>query len=202
MPNRTSKSLLDVFERNKYDLPAAVRKSRGWFETQVNMLTKQNLTPQKVLGGKPEDLTTTLIPGNLYMYGYDPKLKNELPYYDRFPLVFPFRKTADGFIGLNMHYLPYHLRIGLLDKLMVFRSNNRMDETTRLKYSWATIDGISKFNAAIPCVKQYLNAHVKTQFRKIDSEDWATAMLLPVERFVGASKQEVWTESQRKIRRA
>jgi len=202
MPKQQSKSLLDVFERNKYDLPTSVRKSRGWFDSQVNALTKQNLTPQKVLAGNVDQLTTTLVPGNLYMYGYDPKLKNELPYYDRFPLVFPFRKTADGFIGLNMHYLPYHLRIALLDRLMVFKSNNRMDETTRLKYSWATIDGISKFDAAIPCVKKYLNGHVKTQFRKIDSEDWATAMLLPVERFVGASKQEVWTESQRKIRRA
>lgn len=195
-------TLQDVFERNQYDLATAVRRSRGWFDSQVNILTKQQLTPQKVLAGNPDKLTTTLMPGHLYMYGYDPKLKHELPYYDRFPLVFPFRKTPDGFIGLNMHYLPYQLRIVLLDRLLTFKTNNRMDETTRLKYSWATIDGISKFAAAVPCVKQYLNSHVKTQFRKIDSDDWATAMLLPVERFVGASKQEVWQESRNKIRRA
>ncbi len=202
MSTPKSKTLLDVFERNKYDLATSVKKSKSWFDTQVNILTKQNLTPQKVLAGNPDQLTTTLIPGNLYMYGYDPKLKKELPYYDRFPLVFPFRKTTDGFIGLNMHYLPYNLRIMLLDRLLTFKTNNRMDETTRLKYSWATIDGVSKFDAAIPCVKQYLTGHVKTQFRKVDSNDWATAMLLPVERFVGASKQEVWTESRRKMRRA
>jgi hypothetical protein len=202
MPTPKSKTLLDVFERNKYDLATSVKKSRSWFDNQVTLLTRQNLTPQKVLAGNPDQLTTTLIPGNLYMYGYDPKLKAELPYYDRFPLVFPFRKTPNGFIGLNMHYLPYNLRIMLLDRLLVFKTNNRMDETTRLKYSWATIDGVSKFDAAIPCVKQYLTGHVKTQFRKVDSDDWATAMLLPVERFVGASKQEVWTESKRKMRRA
>lgn len=202
MATTKPKTLQDVFERNKYDLLTSVKRSRSWFDNQVTLLTKQNLTPQKVLAGNPEQLTTTLIPGNLYMYGYDPKLKNELPYYDRFPLVFPFRKTSNGFIGLNMHYLPYNLRITLLDRLLAFKTNNRMDETTRLKYSWATIDGVSKFDAAIPCVKQYLSGHVKTQFRKVDSADWATAMLLPVERFVGASKQEVWTESKRKIRRA
>lgn len=202
MPTHKPKTLQDVFERNKYDLLTSVKKSRSWFDNQVTLLTRQNLTPQKVLAGNPEQLTTTLVPGNLYMYGYDPKLKAELPYYDRFPLVFPFRKTATGFIGLNMHYLPYNLRIMLLDRLLVFKTNNRMDETTRLKYSWATIDGVSKFDAAIPCVKQYLSGHVKTQFRKVDAEDWATAMLLPVERFVGASKQEVWTESKRKMRRA
>jgi hypothetical protein len=202
MPTHKSKTLQDVFERNQYDLLTAVKKSKSWFDTQVTLLTRQNLTPQKVLAGNPDQLTTTLVPGNLYMYGYDPKLKAELPYYDRFPLVFPFRKTPNGFIGLNMHYLPYNLRIMLLDRLLVFKTNNRMDETTRLKYSWATIDGVSKFDAAIPCVKQYLTGHVKTQFRKVNAEDWATAMLLPVERFVGASKQEVWTESKRKMRRA
>jgi hypothetical protein len=76
-----------------------------------------------------------------------------------------------------------------------------MDETTRLKYSWQVIDGVSRFAAAQPCVKQYLTGHVRTQFRQIDAADWATAMLLPVERFVGASKQEIWSDSIKKIRR-
>ena len=192
----------DVFERNKYDLATAVRKSNGWFEKEVAMLTKQNLTPNKVLMGNPEQVVTKIIPGHLYLFMYDPKLKKTLPYYDRFPLVFPYAKTPDGFIGLNMHYLPYGLRIRLLDSLLSFKTNNRMDETTRLKYSWQLIDGMSRFKAAQPCIKQYLGGHVKTQFRKVNSEDWATAMLLPVERFVGATKQQIWAESQKIIRKA
>jgi hypothetical protein len=194
-------TMLDVFERNKYDLATSVRKSKGWFEQQVTLLTKQQLTPAKVLNGNPDNLVTRIMPGHLYMYGYDPKGKKDLPYYDRFPLVFPFSKTPDGFMGLNMHYLPYQLRIRLLDALLMFKSNSRMDETTRLKYSWQAIDGISKFAAAQPCVKRYLNGHVRTQFRQIPSDDWATAMLLPVERFIGASKQEIWSDSIKKIRR-
>ena len=191
----------DVFERNKYDLATAVRKSNGWFEKEVAMLTKQNLTPNKVLMGNPEQVVTKIIPGHLYLFMYDPKLKKTLPYYDRFPLVFPYAKTPDGFIGLNMHYLPYGLRIRLLDSLLTFKTNNRMDETTRLKYSWQLIDGMSRFKAAQPCIKQYLGGHVKTQFRKVNSEDWATAMLLPVEKFVGATKQQIWAESQKIIRK-
>ena len=192
----------DVFERNKYDLATAVKKSNGWFEKEVAMLTKQNLTPNKVLMGNPEQVVTKIIPGHLYLFMYDPKLKKTLPYYDRFPLVFPYAKTPDGFIGLNMHYLPYGLRIRLLDSLLSFKTNNRMDETTRLKYSWQLIDGVSRFKAAQPCIKQYLGGHVKTQFRKVNSADWATAMLLPVERFVGATKQQIWAESQKIIRKA
>ena len=77
-----------------------------------------------------------------------------------------------------------------------------MDETTRLKYSWQIIDGVSRFAAAQPCVKQYLTGHVRTQFREISADNWATAMLLPVERFVGASKQEIWSDSIKEMRRA
>ena len=194
-------TLLDVFEKNQYDLKTAVKKSRAWFEQQVLIMTRQQLTRQRVLNGNPEQLVTRIMPGHLYMFVYDPKTKAELPYYDRFPLVFPFRKTPDGFIGLNMHYLPYPLRINLLDNLLTYASNQRFDETTRLKYSWALIDGMSKYAAAKPCVKQYLVGHVRTQFRQVESSNWATAMLLPVERFVGASKQEIWADSRKIIRK-
>jgi hypothetical protein len=194
-------TLLDVFEKNQYDLKTAVKKSRAWFEQQVLIMTRQQLTPQRVLNGNPDQLVTKIMPGHLYMFVYDPKTKAELPYYDRFPLVFPFRKTPDGFIGLNMHYLPYPLRINLLDNLLTYASNQRFDETTRLKYSWALIDGMSKYAAAKPCVKQYLIGHVRTQFRQVESSNWATAMLLPVERFVGASKQEIWADSRKIIRK-
>lgn len=194
-------TLLDVFEKNQYDLKTAIKKSRAWFEQQVLIMTRQQLTPQRVLNGNPEQLVTRIMPGHLYMFVYDPKTKAELPYYDRFPLVFPFRKTPDGFIGLNMHYLPYPLRINLLDNLLTYASNQRFDETTRLKYSWALIDGMSKYAAAKPCVKQYLVGHVRTQFRQVESSNWATAMLLPVERFVGASKQEIWADSRKIIRK-
>lgn len=194
-------TMLDVFERNKYDLLTSVKKSKSWFDQQVNLLTRQSITPNSVMRSSPEDLTSKVNPGYLYMFMYDAKMKNELPYYDAFPLVFPFRKTPDGFIGLNMHYLPYQYRIQLLDSLLSFKSNEKLDETTRLKYSWQVIDGISRFKAAEPCVKRYLISNVRTPFRKINSSDWATAMLLPVEQFVGASSRSVWQDSIKQMRK-
>lgn len=197
----TPKNLKDVFERNQYDLLTSVRKSRAWFEQQVLIMSRQQLTPQRVLQGNSDQLTTRVLPGFMYMFAYDPKGKAELPYYDKFPLVLPFRKTPDGFIGLNLHYLPYQLRVILLDHLLVFKNNSKLDETTKIKYSWQLIDGVSKYAATKPCVKQYLNGHVRSQFRQINAKDWATAMLLPVERFVGASKQEVWADSKKIMRK-
>lgn len=193
-------SLQDVFDKNQFDLATAARKSNAWFEQQVMMLSRQRLVPARIIQGVPEQIKTNVLPGHLYMFMYDPKMKEVLPYYDQFPLVFPFRKTPDGFIGLNMHYLPYQLRIRLLDRLQSFRNNDKMDETTKLKYSWAVIDGVSRYNLAKPCVKQYLMEHVRSPFRRVLAEDWATAMMLPVERFTKATKQTVWLDSKRKAR--
>ena len=191
----STSTIKDAFERNQYDLATAAKKSRSWFEQEVMKMTRQQWTPPKILKGNPTEITQKILPGYLYMYLYDPKTKADLPYYDRFPLVFPFRKTTDGFIGLNMHYLPYNFRILLLDRLMIFANNKRIDESTRLKYKWQLIDGVSRYQMAKPCIKQYLSSHVKSQFRRIPSNNWATAMLLPVERFVGGSKQEVFADS-------
>ena len=193
----TVTSLEDIFKQNQYNLKDSVRKSSAWFDQQAKLMQKQGITPKKVIKG--EHLSNSLRPGNLYMFFYDPKTKESLPYYDRFPLVFPYEKTADGFMGLNMHYLPYALRVRLLDKLLQFRTNTRMDETTRLKYSWAMIGGVTKFKPAQACIKRYLFNHVQSSFKQVMPQDWATAMMLPVEVFVGASKQRVWQDSKRLI---
>ncbi len=193
-------NLLNVFKRNQYNLHNASRQSKAWCEQQLLLISKQQLTPNKVMKSDTQQLTTTLVPGNLYMFFYDAKTKDKLPYWDKFPLTFPFKKLEDGFMGLNMHYLPYQLRVQLLDKLMQFATNSKMDATTRLKYSWALIDGVSKYQAAQPCIKRYLDSHVQSAYRKVDGNDWATAMMLPVESFVGANKQAVWTDSKRIIR--
>lgn len=193
-------SLVDIFEKNKYNLDDVSRKSRAWFEQQVLLLSRKRLTPNKVIQSDPQQLRAQVFPGFLYMFAYDPKFKETLPYYDMFPMVFPFRKVPGGFFGLNLHYLPYPLRVTLLDRLMTFANNEKMDQTTKIKYSWQMIDGVSRYNLAQPCVKHYLNDHVRSPFRLVEASDWATAMMLPVERFQGATKEQVWTESRRKAR--
>lgn len=196
MANNT---LTDLFERNRQDI-SVLKKSKTWFEQQAILLSKQSITPNKILKNNPSALKAQILPGNLYMFSYDAKMKETLPYFDRFPLVFPFRAVPGGFYGLNLHYLPYQMRAQLMDRLLVFKNNNKFDETTKLRYSWDLINGVSKFRAAQPCVKHYLKSQVKSPFVKIEAQDWATALMLPVERFVGASKTAVWADSKKAIR--
>lgn len=187
----------EIFQKNQVQLQDAAKKSRTWFQQQARLLTRQGIQPLKLIRNETSKNRYKIIPGELYLFMYDAKHQETLPYWDMFPLVFPFRKMSDGFIGLNLHYLPYQGRIFLLNRLMDFRTNSLMNENTKLKYSWATIQGASRYDMAKPCVHRYLMDHIQTPLKRIDSADWATAMLLPVERFVGASKQQVWTESLR-----
>jgi hypothetical protein len=190
----------DVFEKYHYDR-TAVTKSRSWFNQQVNLLRAEQVKRNRLMKPAEASLVSNRVtPGFMYMFVYDPKHKKTLPYYDVFPLVFPFEKTKNGFLGLNMHYLPYPLRIALMDRLMVYATDKNMDEMTKIRYSWATIARASRFNLAKPCIKEYLTSHVQSQFRRVPAQDWFTALLLPVEGFAKASTTKVWADSRKAIR--
>lgn len=63
-----------------------------------------------------------ILPGQIVLFGYqEPKFKEELEYYDRFPLVISLgiTRTKDGVIreiGLNLHYFPPHTRARILEQ--------------------------------------------------------------------------------------
>ena len=61
--------------------------------------------------------------GRMYFFKYDPKTKDKLPIYDVYPLVFPIEDYADGFLGLNIHYLDASSRLRILDKLSGFATS-------------------------------------------------------------------------------
>lgn len=196
-------TLAKIFEKHPYEISQLRNKSVAWFQSQVKDLRTVSMkNPQTLMRGDQQSKGTTILPGTMIMYMYDPKFKDTLPYYDTFPLGLPFKLVPGGFYSLNLHYLPYNLRAILLDKLMQFKTNDNLDEKTKLKFSWQLLDGVSKFAAAKPCVKHYLYEHVKSPFKAIHAQDWATAILLPVEQFVGASPLDVWRDSVNIIRKA
>jgi hypothetical protein len=188
-----------IFEQNRVDLRSAAISSQSWFRKQVSELNKTNVTAEQLITADALKNTKRIIPGEMYLFAYDAKFKDTLPYWDKFPLVFPFSIVKGGFIGLNMHYLPYRIRIILLDKLMRFRTGKTINEKTRLRFSWELLRGTANQQWAEPCVHRYLSAHMKSQLKKIDAQDWATALLLPVESFVSDgtkySKLRVWRNS-------
>ena len=131
--------------------------------------------------------------GRLNMFFYDPKHKKKLPYYDTFPLVLPIERYPDGFLGINFHYLPIPLRVRLLDRLLDFSNNEEFDETTTIDAAYARLKNI---NLIKPTIHRYLAGQTKSDFRRIDADEFTVAVLLPVQRFKKASVREVWKDSR------
>ena len=134
--------------------------------------------------------------GRMYMFFYDPKTKDTLPYYDHFPLVFPFKLHNDGFTGLNLHYISPLLRARLMDSFYNVMNNNRMDETTKIRLNYGMMKSASKYKFYKPCVKRYLFSHVRSRYLQVPITSWDTALFLPTERFTGANKAQVFKDSR------
>jgi len=135
--------------------------------------------------------------GKLNMFFYDPKFKKELPYYDTFPLVLPIERYSDGFLGVNFHYLPIPLRIKLLDRIMTFANSQDLDESsTRIIADYSKL---KKINIIKPTLHKYLHSRVKSQFRRVDADEFKIACLLPVQRFKKSSAATVWKDSRSMI---
>lgn len=178
-------------------MPARTEASREWYRNTAQEY--KNINETKLMKGGNERLTNRPMIGSMYMYYYDPKHKATLPYYDRFPLVFPYRKVENGFMGLNLHYLPLNYRAKLMDALYDVANNDKFDETTKLKFNYNILNSASKYKYFAPCVKHYLTEQVRSRFLYVYPSEWDIALFLPLERFQGANKQKVWAESKKLI---
>ena len=150
-----------------------------WYRNRIKELG----TPSQAQLIRDGKITGRVNFGALNMFIYDPKLKNKLPYYDTFPLVLPIEKYRDGFLGINFHYLPYALRARLL---------SRLDPN-------ANYSALKNVKLVKPTLKRYLNSNVRSRFRKLEEEDFMTAIMLPVQRFKKSSTNKVWSDSRKVI---
>ena len=164
-------------------------RSISWFQNKIREFGSPT-SAQLIREGKRR---STPFFGKLNMFFYSPKYKDKLPYYDRFPLVLPLRRFNEGFLGINLHYLPIPLRTRLLDRLYEFSNNDKFDSTTRLT---ATYNSVKNIPLVKPTLKTYLYNFVETQYRRIDADEFVVATLLPVQRFTKATSRKVWRDSR------
>ena len=190
-------TLLDRVQESlaKQGIPSRSAKARTWIQNKVKSLSSSRDSLMKDQGR----LTNNVSIGKLYFFFYNPKLKDSLPYYDRFPLVLPIERYQDGFLGLNLHYIHPKQRIILLDKLSETASNKKFDATTKLRLNYKYLAAASKIFEAQPCIKRYLFTQIRSRFVEIDADEWDIAALLPVESFEKATTSKVYSDSRKKF---
>lgn len=186
--------------RNASDVKERGAKAHQWMRRFIGNLYEPVGVDTRSLLISPKNKNTNRVIGELYMYRYDPKHKKTLPYYDTFPMVFVIELYKNGFLGLNIHYLPPAMRAKLMIQLEKLASDSRYTDKTKLKISYEIIKQTSSLGIAQPCVKRYLTTHIRSNVIRVPPEDWVAAVFLPVAKFKKASQEAVWAES-RKIAR-
>lgn len=146
--------------------------------------------------------------GGMFQYVYDAKTKEDLPYWDAFPLVIPFNTTENGFIGLNLHYLPKLLRAQMLDKLMEYAKYKKTGSNGQRVYmelSYSMLKRLSELPYLQHCVKRYLWTHVRSKVIRIDAEFWEEVAMLPTQQFkvnnTATTTRQVWADARKTTRK-
>lgn len=179
-------------------LPARSKEARDWYRGKALDMRKSRVTPEKIEKMSARKQSKLLI-GEMYFFAYDPKHKDTLPYYDKFPLIFPIEKVEGGFMGINVHYLPPTLRARLMDALYDTVTNKKFDDMTRLRLSYDILANAAKFKLFRPTIKRYLTSHMRSKFIKVEASEWDIALMLPVAQFQKASNRKVWADSRKLI---
>ena len=182
------------------NIKAKSKKAIEWFRKIVKE-TQRTAFPATT--GRKEIMTDRNIGirtgkpiiGKLYLFQYSAKWADILPYWDMWPLIFPFDYAKNGFYGINLHYLPINARVDLMLRLIKAQgASGNLTDNYKLKLSY---DIITNYPPAKPCIKRYLFSHVQGKgFYGIKGEDWSYAASLPLQKFRGASTNTVWGRSK------
>lgn len=185
----------DLFSTKIFSKETA-RLSKEWFREKLKTLSKKDFKETATSDLRYRGKLPLL--GRMCYFAYRAKGEGTkaLPYYDRAPLAIIIDETADRFLSLNLHYLPPALRATLLTRLLDVINNERFDKTTKLKISYALLKGVSKYRYFKPCLKQHLKSHIKSNIMIIRPSQWHLAIMLPSQKFYGASTTEVWNDSK------
>lgn len=193
MANLFAKLGLEAFRAG---ITPRTKESREWFAQKVRNM---RVNRAALMRDESIDLRESEIVGSMNMFFYDPKTKDTLPYYDRFPLAIIVGPAKDGFYGLNLHYLPINLRAMFLDALLDNLTNEKYDASTRFRLTYNLLQSTAKLRYFKPCFKHYLSSNVKGNFARVPSTEWEIATFLPTARWTKGSQGAVYTDSRRMI---
>lgn len=149
--------------------------SREWYRTQVfaaKTIQYENDPTKLIRQEQQDDADNTLSRDkntmrvfpklfSLMLYSYKAKYREELPFYDKYPLAFVLDVNPKSFFAVNLHYYTPSQRIGIVQSL----AKNK----------------IPRFEKG---AHKYLLSEVKTPYLDLAEQEWETICVLPLEEFV------------------
>src|SRR4051812_41636100 len=108
MPAKKPPDLIDQLRGDLYRTGhrGMQHKAKAWLLDKAEKLIAFNPKNRQELLRLPNRQGFGVHPGEMIFFMYDAKWKDKLPFFDRFPLIFPVEMYPNGFAGMNLHYLP------------------------------------------------------------------------------------------------
>jgi len=175
-------------------LPERTKDAIDWMRKRVRnaFVSRNKVLQEKTTVSKFEI-------GKLYFFSYDATTKEKLPYWDMYPIVYPFGMKDGDMMGINLHYLPLNLRAKLQDALYMIVTDFRFDNETKLKISYNILKNSSELKPFKPCVHRYKMKGIKSSIIEIHPSTWTQALFLPLHKFVKQKKGGENTVSANKV---
>lgn len=159
----------------------SAQKSDQWLRNKIIKSSKEK--------------TSKPYAGRMYLFVYDAKYKDILPYWDTNPIIILVGPAEGGFFGINFHYLNMQDRLELLELLVPFQKLVSAKSQRQIKINYQKLLGLSQTKWK-HCFKHYLTGQLHTQLIEIPMNEWVTTVTLPIAHFKGATSQQVWKDAR------
>jgi hypothetical protein len=191
--------MASLAQRWESQLPSDLQKrsveSMEWFKTKARNL---KVRPKPLLRGMGSP-AKRLEQGKMYMFFYDAKHQQKLPYWDKFPCMIPLDATSKRVLGINLHYLAPRHRILLLNALFEETNNEEFDETTEFRVFYETIKAVTRLKYAKPCIKWYITGRIQSRITEVPAEKWDIVSMMPTAQWQNSHANHVYAESARRF---
>jgi hypothetical protein len=191
MTKRQAQQILGKFQGTGLNL--GDERATRWLANNLSKI-KTTMNQKSFIDSSRTVTQKNMLPGKMFFFGYSPKTKETLNFWDEFPITVVICPKRGGFLGLNLHYLPPAKRSVFLNKLIEKADDPKYisNPKARMLITYGLLKYASSLKDFKPCIKRYYYKNVMTKVVLIEPVEWKTVPFFPLDRFKGASRNDVW----------
>lgn len=172
-------------------MPTLPKRSKEDVKLFNKDLTKSNKYRFKILSkGRA---FKKIHPGAMIHFGYNPKFKDVLPFWDKTPTIIVLRARGNRMLGLNLHFIPQERRVALI-KYIIKKNKKNISNNLPLFIDYRGIKGFLAAAGLTVTIRLYIITRITSKITMVNNyKDYITGALeLKTEKIYGMSSSEIY----------
>ena len=171
-------------------------KTTEWLSKNLGKI-RSSMSPKPFIENSETVAKNLLAPGRMFFFGYNPRTKAELNFWDEFPIIVYLHPQPGGFLGINFHYISPSMRAKFLNGILTYANDPNWhtseSKKSRIQVSYPLLKKAAALKPYKYCIKRYYLSNIVTKIAFIPPKEWKTVPFFPLQLFKGASKETVWS---------